>query len=737
LIGAVSVQAAGAATNAGPGNDAADADSPPSSGADTLAEIVVTANRREETIQKSSVVVSAFNDEALKSAGISQAADLTKLVQGLQVGFSGSTSQIYIRGLGDFSANPLANPGVAFNVDGVYVGRPEGVGVNFYDITRVEVLKGPQGTLYGRNSSGGAINVITNSPSLDRVSGDLNGDFGNYSLYHIDGAINIPVNDKIAVRAAFNRIKRDGYLTDDTGDDDQLAARVRVLVQATDDFSFLLSADGAQVRGKGGGYVYFPRRPGSDPWEGSSSPAANAWVATFNPLIVPGGSDAFVHNNFLNGSGELHWNLGFAELTGIGAYRHTNTDTLSYNAQSQHLLGHSEQWTGELRLSHSNDLLKWVGGLYYFQENDPGEIRIFVGPGLLKSKPVYDPAGTSYAAFGEATFSVTDSLRLIAGARYTREKRTLSGDFYVYPTQGDDFIDLEPFGGEKTFQSGTWKAGLEYDIAPQNMLYFTASTGFKAGGLTQTVPPGNVYQPEKVLAFELGSRNRFFDNRLQANFELFHWTYSDQQNSHLTFDTLGNINFLTQNAGRAHIYGANVDLQFRPTSADLLAAAAEYDHSKYSNFSYPLPIFAYTPTGIGCANAGVSPGPFVPLVTVDCSGFPLPHSPLWTGQLSYTHSIDIGSNGSIDISASGRFSSGQWLAVDFIPTEHVGSYSILNASIAYRAASGAYSVEVYGRNLNNGREYTGAQEQNFAPPLVSANIGAPRTYGVQLHWTYK
>lgn len=737
VMGAMSASAAGATAGPGIGDDAADAGSAPKAGADALAEIVVTANRREETIQKSSVVVSAFTADTLQSAGVAQAADLTKLVQGLQVGFSGSTSQIYIRGVGDFSANPLANPGVAFNVDGVYVGRPEGVGVNFYDMTRVEVLKGPQGTLYGRNSSGGAINLLTNSPTLDGVHADLNADLGNYSLYHVDGAVNIPLSDTVAVRAAFNRIKRDGYLSDGSSDDDQLAARVKMLIQPNQDLSFLLSADGAEVRGKGGGYVYLPRRPGSDPWEGSTTPAANAWVATFNPLIVPGGNDAFVHNNFLNGSAELHWNLGFADLTGIGAYRHTDTDTLSYNAQSQHLLGHSEEWTGELRLSHSNDLLKWVTGIYYFQESDPGEIRVFVGPGLLKTRPVYDPAGTSYATFGEVTFNVTDALRLIAGARYTHEKRTLSGDFFIYPTQGADSIDLEPFGGEKTFQSGTWKAGLEYDLASSNMLYFTASTGFKAGGLTQTVPPGNVYGPEKVLAFELGSRNRFLDNRLQANFELFDWTYKDQQNSRLTFDSLGNFNFLTQNAGEARIYGANIDLQFRLTAADFVGASAEYDHSRYSSFTYPLPVFAYTPAGNGCANAGISPGPVVPLVTLDCSGFPLPHAPMWSGQLSYTHTIDLASKGSIDISGSGRFASSEWLAVDFIPAEHVGSYSILNASLAYHSAGGAYSVELYGHNLNNGKEYTGGQEQSFAPGLVAANIGPPRTYGVQLHWVYK
>jgi iron complex outermembrane receptor protein len=707
---------------------------PAASGA--IEEIIVTAQRREETVQKSSLAIEAFNPETLRSVGLTQAADLTKLVQGLQIGFSGSTSQIYIRGVGDFSANSLANPGVAFNVDGVNVGRPEGVGVNFYDIARVEVVKGPQGTLYGRNASGGAINLITNSPTLDAVRGDLNLDVGNYSLYHVDGAINVPLSSTVAMRVAVNRIKRDGYLTDGTSDDDQLAARAKLLFEPSDATSVLLSVDGAQVRGKGGGYVYLPRRPGSSAWEGSTSPAANAYVATFNPLIVRGGSDAYVHNNFWDAGAQLDQNVNFANLTVIAGYRHTDTDTLSYNAQSQHLLGKSNQETVEARLGNSTANLKWVAGLYYFHEADPGEIRVFVGPGLLKTRPTYNPSGTSYAAFGETTFSVTDAFRLIAGTRYTTEKRQLSGNFFVYPTQGTNFIDLESFDGKKTFNSVTWKAGTEFDLTAQNMLFFTAGTGFKAGGITQTVSPQNVYQPEKILAFELGSRNRFFDNKLQANIEAFHWTYKDQQNSHLTFDTLGNFNFLTQNAGQARLYGLNIEVIAKPTNADTLHLAAEYDHSKYTNFSYQVPFFTYSPVATGCRNGGTGPGPFVPLTTIDCSGFQLPHAPEWAGEADYMHSFGLPSGAAIDFNVGGRFASQTWLGVDFTPSEKAPSFAILNASLTYRSPQRNYSVDAYVRNLNNGVEYTGGQLEAFAPPLVSANISAPRTFGVQLHLTW-
>ncbi len=701
-----------------------------------IQDIVVTANRREETVQRSSLAIQAFGNDQLRSAGLSQATDLNKLVQGLQIANAGSTTQIYIRGVGDFSANSLSNPGVAFNVDGVYVGRPEAVASTFYDVARLEVLKGPQGTLYGRNASGGAINLITRSPSLDEVKGTFNVDVGNYSLFHVESAINVPLSSTIAVRAAVNRVKRDGYLSDGTSDDDQLSGRLKALIKPSDDFSLLFSVDGGRIRGKNQGYVYLPRRPGSSAWEGSQSPAAIAYTATFNPLIAPADGNTFVRNNFFNASAQLDWNLGFATLTVIPAYRHTRYNSLSYNAQFQGLVGKADQETAEARLSHSGASLKWVAGLYFFHEANPGEVRILVGTGLLKSRPTYRPKGTSYAAFGETTLSVTDRLRLIAGGRYTTEKRTLTGDFFIYPTQGDDFVSLETFDGGKRFNSFTWKAGGEFDLAPRSLLFFTASTGFKAGGLTQTIFPSNVYRPEKILAFTLGSRNRFFGNKLQVNLEAFHWTYKDQQNSFLTFDDLGNFNFLTKNAGRAKIYGLNVDIVAQVSKADTLRLAGEYDHSRYSEFLYTVPAFTYNPIANGCRVTGTNPGPFVPLTGLDCSGFELPHAPKWSGLIDYTHSFALASGAAVDFNANVRAASKTTLAVDFTPAERAPSFAIVNAALTYRSPQRNYSVGAFVRNLNKGKEYTGGAQNAFGPPQFTAIIGAPRTYGAQLNLTF-
>ena len=703
---------------------------PTSSG--QLGDIIVTANRRDETVQKAALAIQAFSAETIRTEGVTQAKDLSKLVQGLQIGVIGSTTQIYIRGIGDNSANPLSNPGVAFNVDGVYVGRPEAVTSNFYDISRIEALKGPQGTLYGRNASGGAINLVTNSPDFAGLHGSFDASIGNYDLFRIEAAANVPLGSTLAARIAVNRVKRDGYLTDGTADDDQFAGRIKLLYKPSDDLSLLLTGDAARVRGAGGGWVFRPKRPGGSNWEGSTDPRANAYVAaSFNRLLPPGGTDSFVHNNYYNASAQLDVNLGFANLTVIPAYRRTEIATRSYNASRITFTSTADQYTGEVRLANSTPGLKWVAGFYAFREVNPGTIRTEKGPYVNATLP-YEPKGTAFAGFGETSIGVFDRARLILGARYTSEKRTLTGTFTSNLTNPPTL--LETFFGNKTFRSFTWKAGAEYDISPTSLLFITAGTGFKAGGITQTVPPDNIYQPEKVLAFEVGSKNRFLDNRLQVNLEGYYWKLTDQQNAFLFFDSLGVNNLTVINAGKGRIYGFNLDVVAKPTSNDTLHGAVEYANSEYTEFQYKLPIFAYSPVTNGCRSLGRAPGTSpIPLLTIDCSGYSFPHAARWSGTADYTHTFDLSSGGAVDASVSGRFSAPLWLGIDFIQASRAPSFAILNAFVTYRSPQRNYSLTAFVRNINNGVELAGGQQPSFANGLYSASISPPRTYGVQLH----
>jgi iron complex outermembrane receptor protein len=337
-------------------DDAKDADT------GTLQEIIVTAQRREETIQKSSLAIQVIGASELKTAGVTDAKDLTLLVPGLQIGTGGPDTQIYIRGVGDFGASALSNPAVATNLDGVYLARPAAVAGQFYDIARIEVLKGPQGTLYGRNANGGAINIITNRPTFDHFGATADVEAGNYAAIKAEGAVNVPLSDQWAMRGAFQIVSHRGYLSDGTDDARQQGGRIETLWEPGRDVSLLLQGDYTHFGGNGPGFA--SRTPGTLPgttrWLGTTDsrannaqfalpPAAALCVPTFilngmdtaipprgllpppacdtggagpGVLLVSGLSrEAFEDNTIWGAHAELNWDLSWATLTVIPAYR--------------------------------------------------------------------------------------------------------------------------------------------------------------------------------------------------------------------------------------------------------------------------------------------------------------------------------------------------------------------------------------------------------------------------------
>jgi iron complex outermembrane receptor protein len=302
---------------------------------------------------------------------------------------------------------------------------------------------------------------------------------------------------------------------------------------------------------------------------------------------------------------------------------------------------------------------------------------------------------------------------------------------------------LEEFGGRHDFSSFTWKAGVEHDLTPQNMLFFTASTGFKAGGFNQTVPPMDVFDPEKLLAFELGSRNRFLDGRLQVNVELFKWNYKDNQIAHVIFDPLGVINLVTQNAGRASIKGGNVDVVARLAENSTLRFFVEYNDARYKRFTYDtaFSIFGsplFNPLSTGCAVGAPFPGPSfgTELATIDCSGFRLPRTPKWSGAASFTQEFGLGNGGALIADVSAQFASKRWLGYEFVSMQRADGYALLSADLTYQSPGQRWSVAAFVRNITNEAVYTGGGVQAFAPPLVYATIAPPRTYGVRLRYDF-
>lgn len=714
--------------------------------------IVVTAERREQSLQDSSLAIQVLSSEELERSNPTQITDLNTMVPGLQIGTGGNSPQIYIRGVGDFAASALSNPAVAVNIDGVYVGRPQGVNSLFYDLERIEVLKGPQGTLYGRNASGGAINLISRRPEIGYAEGYIDLTYGNFDTKQLVGALNVPLGDTLAARLAVTAIDRDGYLSDGTDDEERVAGRLRLLWEPSADTSLLLNADFATESGNGPGYVMLPQPPGTDPWTSASSDEANAQLAMQPPigfLLPPVAQDSYRDNQFWNISAELETDLGFATFTFLPAYRHSRISERNYPAGLRYTIPEttSEQVSVEARLSNSGELLTWVLGGYFFDEQQDTEQQVFQG--TFQDSIVYAfPEIRSYAAFGQATLHASDELRFIGGLRYTYERNKLDGQLFTnvpsVPVPPEDLpVLLVDFGGEKSFESVNWRAGIEYDLSPDNMLFFTASTGFKAGGFNQTVAPDDIYQPEDLLALELGSRNTFLDGRLILNLEAFYWELSDGQIAHVKFDPLGNINLVTDNAGAGEIMGANVELQAALTDNDSLRFFVEYNHAEYTDFTYETAysIFGnvlFNPASTGCdVSAPFDGSTFgTEAVTIDCSGFAMPRAPRWSGSASYAHTFDLPGGDTIVFDGSMQFASGRWLGFDYVQPEDVGGYATFDANLTYTAPDEDWSLAAYVHNIGNEAVYTGAGVHSFAPPLAYANIAPPRTYGVRLRYAF-
>jgi iron complex outermembrane receptor protein len=743
-----------------PGLAWAEADAPAdASDAASLPEVVVTAQRHAENLQKSSVVVQAITPDQLATAGVTQAEDLGKLVPGLQIGMGGAAAQIYVRGVGDFGSTSSTNPAVATNIDGVYIARAQAIAGNFYDLDRVEVLKGPQGTLYGRNATGGAINLITAKPKLDQFGGDVSLEIGNYGEIKSEAAINIPVDHSVAVRAAVQVEDRNGYASDGSDDDKHGSGRLQVLVQPDDDVSLLVGGDYSHLGGKGVTYYLSQSTAaaaGVSPWTSARSAAGTAALLSaagslaglINPLT---GASAFQDNDFWSLHAELTWQLPFATLTVLPSYR---SASMRYNGfpAATYEDGYdgfnndrdtSRATSTEVRLGNQTSQVTWVAGLFYFDEKQTPTNSLDSGL-FLDTASLSKVDTTNYAVFGQATYSLTETLRLVAGGRYTYDRRTLSDGQVssLFPSLGclnpqQASCLIETLDGQKTFYKPTWKAGLEYDLTPINMLYVTASTGFKAGGFSEaavstTGDQASSYEPEKLTAYELGSRNRFFDNRLQVNLEGFYWQYDDHQDSRTLFDAKNVLALTTINNGNARMYGSDIDVIAKLTSHDTFKIAAEYLNSRYTSFDHQQPAAVISRAGTGCTFSPTSQvGATGPIVDINCTGFPLTHAPQWSGTVNFDHLFELGNGDTLDAAADVRFASSSWLASDYTAAEKAPGYASLDLNLVYATANQAWTFAAFLRNVTDTAIYTGGYSNAAVPGFVVTNLAPPRTYGVR------
>ena len=747
-----------------------------------LEEVVVTAERREENLQHAAVAVSAVTADELTQAQVSTPGGLSAVVPALQIAdTTGPTPLIYLRGVGTFSGNVFADSAIAFNFDNVYIGRPTSTGGFFYDIDRVEVLKGPQGTLYGRNATGGAINIISKQPELGSVGVDASVEYGNYASLRTDGALNVPLGDNAAVRVALFHVEHNGYMNDGTDDQDVTGGRLSFLWDPIETLKISLVADYAGNYQKGNGATFIAG-PGPFPGPsysisdrfGLSSPQSAAFLAgspdTLNGrTFAPFPNDAYDHSHGGGVSSTINWSLPFGTVTVIPAYRTNDTNYLSYvPGFALRDIESGQQKSLEARLASNDALpLRYVVGVFWYDEiNHVPDFDV-----NQQADTSFQTASTdtvSRAAFARLTYAIVDPLRVSVGIRYTKEDKDFSGvltgndricalGFLACPTAAIlpynvyTTVPASPFGpfGPALSPAGTfdtlslinntggnmraasynkitWHAGIDYDLTPQSLLYASVETGFKAGGFFFSSDNG-VYKPETITAYTLGSKNRFLDNRLQVNLELYYWDYKNQQISHLGEDSLGTIIFPTQNVGAATVKGVELETQAKPFEYTLLNADIQYNSAVYDSFVYSTPnLNGGAGNGTGCPSVGAPTTSY----TVNCSGQQAPFAPRWTLSGDLQQRLPLPNGASLIGEANVRYQSATLTALDFLPEEVQGGYATADFSVTYEATKRRYFVTGFVNNAFNRTivDYSDPAPFSF---ILSQALRPPRLYGVR------
>jgi iron complex outermembrane recepter protein len=721
-----------------------------------LEEIVVTAERRSADIQKTPIAIDVVSGDELSDRGISSGDQIADLVPGIKIMHERGGTSVFVRGIGNSASNPYADPDVSFNVDGVAMTLPSGANGLLFDMARLEVLKGPQGTLYGRNATAGAVNVISNDPT-NEFGGAAEVRVGDYAQFQTNGMINIPLNEQLAVRAAFQTDRHGGYLSDGLDDADDYAGRVKLLWKPGDNLSILLGGDYSHQGGRGGqrvplirstGAYYWPTTLGhGDEWTMQDSFPSPAGGST---QLIP--ADAHVINNNWGAWAQIDWNLGFGSLTILPAYRESKQDwNDADNGFGFQQFINDRAKTIEMRLASNDEpaqRLKWIVGAYALNEDLPNLVVVQQSYPVVGSSEaeLFQTTGTpydhteSYAAFAQATYSIVDAFRLTAGGRYTRDSKHESG----YTTN-----DVLP-GVSNTFQEYwavknnkiTWKLGFDADVGPASMLYGNVSTGYKAGGfgagptpgLTPglTVDPALVplltYKPEELLAYDLGIKNTFLDRRLQLNAEIFYWIYKNQQVQSIFLFPLPALPPVivpsVVNAGKGIDKGVDLDATYLLTEHDKVNASVEYLNTKYTSFSYPF-IFVNNP--------------------VINDGKPFINSPTWSGNLGYEHDWVVGSGGTVKASLDAHLTGRYWTGYNYGPhTDEQAGYSKTDIKLGYAAADDRWYVDFWVKNIENVavKVYTGGAVPGSATApapqgpdgqgLFWASIQPPRTMGVTL-----
>jgi iron complex outermembrane receptor protein len=760
--------------------------------ADVLQEIIVTAEKRDQVLQRSALAVTALTSRSLERQQVTDLKSVTTLIPNLQVGLSSTQAafDLAMRGIVSTNRTEIGDAAVAFHVDGFYSPRPQGATLVIYDLDRVEALRGPQGTLFGRNANAGVINVISARPELGETFGALDLTQGNYNLTRVKGHLNVPLGSTVALRGAAFAEQRDGYIaflpgsnvTDATrryDDADRQAFRLSGLWEPNEAWSVFASAERFADRGAGTIPVSLNPAPGH---------ALRSALIT-SPGKLDMKNDTFhLRTDARHGNLELSYLFGYARMTrdnvsdqDVGLALDPELRALpnpplaaTYDEERRTDAAEFVSTQHELQLKPlSGERLDWIAGAFFYEENNSIRFDIDVRddrgllPGVPDSGDVRysqafiqpDRKLSSWAGFGQLTWHLSDSARASAGARYTEDtKQDRNGINIVCPspnaTIGNGGFNLEgiptrdiPFSPDpdspvavpgscritahndvhKDWSKVTYMARFEYDLGENLLAYALTNSGFKSGVIQDG---GSFADPEQVVNYELGLKATLLGGSLAVNTVGFFANYSDILRARIEWDALGIHQLVTRNATRARIYGIESELLWKPAANDVLQGVLTYLSAEYRD--YPTVDFQYY----------VVTDPLTPVVNL--RGNKLPFAPEFTAALVYEHSFHRANGDRVVPRLLTKYQSEMYLTDFNRPSDSQEAYTRTDLSLRYES-SAQWMIETFVQNVEdeavkNNVDLRGNQPGAGGVPgfagVARAFLDPPRTYGVRAAYRF-
>ena len=691
-----------------------------------LEEVIVTAERRAQDAQDVPIALTIIGGSEISPSGISSISDVALKTPNLTfTQFNIGEPQLFLRGLGTTIDSAGADPTVSVFIDDVYVGRSAGATSDLYDLERIEVLRGPQGTLYGRNVTGGAISIVTKRPS-NEFEAKLGVTVGNYGLTVLRGLVDGPIGDNLAGNLSFSKRDRDGYAYSNRSgqeldDADNFSLRGKLLWDISDNTELLLGFDYStdDNNGQCRNLTKLDNPAGDHNAGGVFVPVLNQIKADTNsedPRTCAMTIEQYAERDVFGLSARLQMEFtNDLSLTSITAYRELEYSWLQELGgldSPPNLLSvednegdDADQISQEFRLTKDGDRLFWVAGAYYFKENVDrfANVPIFFGPGspvapgaLLDRSWLQSATNTSMALFGQVVWSMTDALALTLGGRHTWDEKEMDNAYYSSP--GNEVYNFK--GLEESWDEFTPRVTVDWQVTDDHMLFATWSKGYKSGVFisqnTTAALAETPLEPEEATNMEIGAKTRWFDNRLQFNLVYFDLENENQQLFRLENFTLVSENFGTESSG--------IELDFIAALGKNLTLSGMY----------------------ASLDAEIVGGQF--------AGNVAPRSPDYKYSVALNYNAALGNGAILDFDASVSYSDNWYMEATNQGVSYMDDYSIVDASVRYTSSGGNWEVTLWGKNLSDELVTSHSIVSSFGGSVEL--FAPPRTYGVTANYFF-